>query len=166
MPVADTFVRRAKPITATPIFSFWFPNGSGRIWRFLKKSSYRFFLLERFGVVNPLDLQLKFTKVGKKLQFSTSVSEKTNTVSPNLFLISGIVMKRKADIVKNDHSNSLFWMLFTVNRHGPGASKKKAGWNESRPALTGLDHSIQTSFYGFWLVLSMETNTWHVLTRY
>ena len=32
-----------------------------------------------------------------------------------------------------------------------------------RPALTGLDHSIQTSFSGFWLVFAMETNTWHVL---
>ena len=41
--------------------------------------------------------------------------------------------------------------------------KKRAGMSP-RPALTGHDHSIQTSFSGFWLVLAMETNTWHVLT--
>ena len=40
------------------------------------------------------------TKACKKLKFSTSVSEKTNTVTPNFFLMSGIVMKQRTDTEK------------------------------------------------------------------
>ena len=55
MTVEDSFVRRAKTSTVTPIFFFLISkrNVSGRFWRFLKKILGTVFLLKRFGVVNP-----------------------------------------------------------------------------------------------------------------
>ena len=55
MTVGDTFVRRAKTSTVTPIFFFLSckRNVSGRLWRFLKKILGTVFLLQRFGLVNP-----------------------------------------------------------------------------------------------------------------
>ena len=91
MTAGDNFVRRAKTSTVTPIFSFLISkrNVSERFWRFLKKNLVAVFCCNGFSELwcsEPLDLQLKHIQMPtKKTSVSTSVSEKTNTVTPNFF---------------------------------------------------------------------------------
>ena len=99
MTEGNSFVRRAKTSTVTPIFfsfSFSKRNISGRFWRFLKKNLGTVFLLQRFGVVNPWTCSWDtYKSLQKNCSFRPQSPKKTNTVTPNYFLISGIVITQK-----------------------------------------------------------------------